>query len=216
MRGKVRLKINVVFTVLILMPQSLVLADLAIENGDFSAGLSGWSVDPFGGEVVDDGGYALFVEDPDLMLSSLSQEFTIPALALELSFDVQMFAVPGGFTDPFAWPDAFIASLLDPVTFDPLVSNPVVDDFYYLDNTGLEETVGTVSGNTVSLDISSLADMDAYLVFDLWGSDDGLLTSVRLDNVEISLVPAPGALLLGLIGMGAGVLGLWCRFNKSA
>ncbi|MBA7656029.1 hypothetical protein ES703_63942 [subsurface metagenome] len=213
MSGKIRFNIPVVFAVLLLMPQSLVLADLV--NGDFSAGLSGWTLE--WGTVTDGGGYALFEEDAFDLSSTLSQEFTIPALALELSFDVQMFAVPGGSSDPFAWPDAFTATLYnDPVNLVPLISNPLVDDFYYLDNTGWEETVATVSGNTVSLDISSLAGLDAYLVFDLWGSDDGWLTSVNVDNVDISLVPTPSALLLGLIGMGTGVLGLWRRFNKSA
>jgi len=211
MSGKIRFNISVVFTVLILMPQSLVLADVSVENGDFSAGLSGWSVDPFGGNVVDGGGYALFVEDPDLMLTSLSQEFTIPPLALELSFDVEMSAE--GTYDPFAWPDAFTASLLDPGTFDPLISNPFVTDFYYIDNTGYVETVAKVYGNTVKFDVSSLAGQNVFLAFDLLGSDDGMFTSVRLDNVDVSVIPAPGALLLGLIGTG--VIGIWRRFNKS-
>ena len=165
-------------------------------------GLSGWTVEC--GVVTDGGGYAFFQEHPIDLSSTLSQEFTLPALVLELSFDVQMSAVPGGAYDPFAWPDAFTASLLDPLTFDPLISNQFpYTDFFYLDNTGYVETVATVSGNTVSLDVSGLAGMDAYIVFDLWGSEDGMLTSVSLDNVNVSVVPAPGGLVLGLIGMGA-------------
>lgn len=205
MLGRIRLKLSVVLAVLLMMLQSSVLAVPTVENGDFSAGLSGWTVEWV--TVTDGGGYALFEEDAFDLSSTLSQEFTIPALALELSFDVQMSAVPGGAFDPFAWPDAFTASLLDPVTYDPLLSNPGVTDYYYEENTGYVETVATVSGNTVSLDVSGLAGLDAYLVFDLWGSDDGMLTSVSLDNVNVSVIPAPGALLLGLIGMGAvGVL----------
>ncbi len=178
-----------------------VFAGPTLQNGDFSAGLNNWTLEY--GTVTDGGGYALFEEDLFSLSSTLSQQFTIPALALELSFDLVMSVVPGGDYDEFSWPDAFTASLLDPVTFDPLVSNPGYIDFYYVDNTGYLETVATVSGNTVSLDVSSLAGLDAYLVFDLWGSYDGMLTSVNLDNVEVSVIPVPGALLLGFIGIGS-------------
>jgi hypothetical protein len=40
------------------------------------------------------------------------------------------------------------------------------------------------------------------LSFDLWGGLDGMLTNVDLDNVNVSVIPVPGALLLGLIGTG--------------
>jgi hypothetical protein len=172
-----------------------------ITNGDFSTlDLSGWTVEF--GTVTDGGGYALFEEDLSDLSSTLSQQFTIPALALELSFDLWMSAEAGGDYDPFSWPDAFTASLLDPVTFDPLISNPGVTEFYYLDNTGYEETVGTVSGSTVSLDVSNWAGYDVLLSFDLWGGLDGMQTTVSLDNVNVSVIPAPGALLLAFIGTG--------------
>lgn len=172
-----------------------------LPNGDFSTpGLSGWTVEY--GTVTDGGGYALFQEDPFDLSSTLSQGFTIPSLALELSFDVVMSSEEGGAYDPFAWADAFTASLLDPVTFDPLVSNPGYTEFYYLENTGYVETVATVTGNTVTLDVSGLRGLDAFLAFDLWASYDGMLTTVTLDNVNVSVIPAPGALLLGMIGAG--------------
>lgn len=182
-----------------------------LQNGDFSSGLSGWTVE--WGDVTDGGGYALFQEDSIHITSTLSQEFTIPVGALDLSFDVVMTAVSGGVSDPFAWPDAFTASLLDPVTYNPLVSNPGYPDFYYLDNTGSLETIAGISGNTVSLDVSTLRGLDALLSFDLLASYDGMSTSVSLDNVNVSVIPAPGALLLGLIGAGAA--GLWRRFRRS-
>jgi hypothetical protein len=184
-----------------------------LQNGDFSApDLIGWTVEY--GTVTDGGGYALFEEDAFSLSSTLSQVFSLPSGSQTLSFDVWMSAVTGGDYDPFAWQDAFTASLLDPVTFDPLISNPGVTEFYYLDNTGYEETVGTVSGNKVSLDVSSWAGYDVLLSFDLWGGLDGMHTTVSLDNVNISVVPAPGALLLGLIGTGA--VGLSRRFSRSS
>ena len=165
----------------------------ALQNGNFSSGLDWWTVES--GVVSDGGGFALFEEDPVFGMSSLVQEFGLPPGALELSFDVDMSAVAGG--DDFGCsPDAFTASLLDPLTYDPLVSNPGFTDFYYLDNTGWEETVATVSGSTVSL------GQDVFLAFDLLGGDDGMVTSVSLDNVSVSVIPAPGALLLGMIGTG--------------
>jgi hypothetical protein len=181
-----------------------------LQNGDFSSGLDFWTVES--GTVTDGGGYALFEEHPVDLSSTLSQVFTIPALANRLSFDVLMSYGLGGDYDPFAWPDAFTASLLDPVTLDPLLSNPGYTDFFYLDNTGVVETIATVWGNTVKLDVSGLAGLDAYMVFNLLGSADGMMTSVTLDNVNISVIPAPGALLLGLIG--ASIIGSWRRFLK--
>ena len=171
-----------------------------ITNGDFStAGLSGWTAV---GTVSDGGGYAFFEEDPFLWSSSLSQEFVVPDLALELSFDVVMDAQ--GTYDPFAWPDAFTASLYDnPLDLNPLVQTTAFsDDFFYMDHTGFVDTVADFDGLTVRLDVSGFRGMGAYLVFDLWGYDDGVSTTVDLDNVEVSVVPAPGALLLGVIGIG--------------
>jgi hypothetical protein len=166
-----------------------------IPNGDFSDGLNGWTVES--GNVTD-GGYALFQEHPTQILSTLKQEFTLPDwTALLLSFDVKMLAEPGGDKAPFAWPDAFTASLLDPVTSEPLVSNPGRTDFFYMDNTNSIITIGTL---TVTVDLTGLGDRDVGLYFDLIGSNDGRLTTVRLSNVEI--IPEPCSLVLWLIGTG--------------
>jgi len=180
-------------------------------NGDFSSGLSGWTVES--GNVSDGGGYALFQEHETEALSSLVQEFTLPPLAWELSFDVEMSADQGGDYDEFAAPDAFTASLLDPVTKDPLIYNPPdYTDFYYMDNSPYVQTVAAISGKTVTLNVWGLAGQNVFLAFDLIGGDDGMLTEVSLDNVDISVIPAPGALLLGLIGTGA--VGLWRRLKS--
>jgi len=55
----------------------------------------------------------------------------------------------------------------------------------------------------IKVTFSDQSTLVLSLVFDLWGSEDGMLTSVSLDNVNVSVVPAPGGLVLGLIGMGA-------------
>lgn len=186
-------------------------ADLTPQNGDFSLGLSSWTVEY--GIVTDGGGFALFQEDPTSLTSTLSQQFTIPALALELSFDVVMSST--GTYDTGTWPDAFTACLYDnPVGLNPLICNPGFNDFFYMDHTGVVETVGTFDGTSVTLDVSAFRGLDAYLVFDLLASDNGMITSVSLDNVNVSVVPAPAALLLGLVGIGTGTVGLWRKFGQ--
>ncbi len=181
-----------------------------LQNGDFSNGLEGWDVEF--GTVTDGGGFAYFQEDDWDASSTLSQTFTLPDLALELSFDVWMESVPGGPDDPWAWPDEFTASLLDPDTFDPLIANPGYTEFFYLDNTGVVETVATYVGNTVTLDVSGLAGQNVFLAFDLWGGYDGMNTTVGVDNVSVSVIPAPGALLLA--GIGTCIVGKLRRMKK--
>jgi hypothetical protein len=168
-----------------------VLAELT--NGDFSSGLSGWTVE--NGDVTDGGGYALFQEDA-FFFSILSQEFTLGPGAQILSFDIIMTTepdadfVPDSFYTP--WPDAFTVSLLDPATSTPLIwTVSGLTDFYYGDNSGYVETVATVTGNTISLDVSALVGQSVYLVFDSLGNDDGSWTSVALDNVNVEYDTAP-------------------------
>ena len=187
-----------------------------IENGDFSAGLTGWDVDPPGCVVLDPGGYAVIVEDPTYFSFLLSQEFQVPDLVLSLSFERNMSTSPGGNTGS-PMPDGFTACLLDAGTLFPLVSTALgYSDFYYLENSGLEDFVDTfvtVTGDTVSLNLSGLGleGRQAVLDFYLLGTDDGYMTEVALDNVQVSVIPAPGALLLALIGTGA--VGLWRRLR---
>ena len=176
-------------------------ASSSVQNGNFSNGLNGWTVE--WGYVVNPSDYALFAEHPIDISSTLSQEFTIPSLAQVLSFEILMSETPGEDSDTSEWPDAFTASLLDPITNNPLIANDGYTDFFYIDNSGVIDTVADFTGRKVSLDVSGFAGCDAYLVFDLWMSYDGKQTIAQLDNVEISVIPAPGALLLGLIGISS-------------
>lgn len=178
-----------------------------VVNGDFSDGLNSWTVES--GNVSDGGGFALFEEHPTEILSTLKQGFTLPDWSsMFLLFDVKMSATPGGAHDPFAWPDAFTASLLDPVTKEPLIANPGRTDFFYIDNTG----VLTPATLTVKLNLTGLglSGRNAALYFDLIGSDDGMLTNIKVDNVEV--IPEPCSLLLWFVG--AGTLGFLRRNNS--
>jgi hypothetical protein len=58
----------------------------------------------------------------------------------------------------------------------------------------------------VILNVSSLTnngDVDVLLTFGLLSTDDGINTSIPLDNVTVSPIPAPSAALLGGIGIGS-------------
>jgi hypothetical protein len=155
-----------------------------LTNGDFSNGLNDWVVES--GTVTDGDGYAFFEQgvfgDPAI----LSQEFTIPDGALMLTFDVNMVSKYEGGPGPET--DKFTAYLY-----------PDVEEFFSMDNEGF---VGFDS-RTVNLDVSGFSGMNAYLVFELTSDiTDGVLATVSLDNVNISVIPAPGALLLAFVGTG--------------
>ena len=193
-------------------------ADLGspLTNGDFSSSLSvGWTAYDVVSIV---GGEGVFAEDP-LYFSFLEQEFTIPDLSLSLSFDYKPLFEVGG-------DEAFSASLLDPFSYDPLVANdadpwdPSESYFFLADSFGTTLTDSSFVTLTdlgggwtnVFLDLTSLGGFatDALLAFDFIGFDSSFGSEVFLDDVSVSVVPVPGAALLGLVGFG--VLGLTRRF----
>lgn len=204
MEKKIYGKYVVVSVVLLLVSTQSAPAELT--NGDFSNDFT-LNTDPTKDWFVESGivkhwvdNMANFVEDDDKALNStLSQIFTLDPLSLELSFDVVMPGVFGGETDKFT------ASLLNPTTQEALISIFGKTYFYYLDSGDVvDDTLVTVTGKkTISLDVSSWANQEVKLVFNLEHEyDDGKETNVFLDNVSVSLVPVPGAFMLGCIGIG--------------
>jgi hypothetical protein len=68
---------------------------------------------------------------------------------------------------------------------------------------------------SVSVDLSSVLSQQVTLDFSLLGDDDGLTTTVWLDNVDLSLsgqaaIPEPGSLLLWM-GTGLAAVGFMAR-----
>ncbi len=187
-----------------------------ISNGDF--GTSGapptvfadWETDTSFSFVspTDMGGIALFVESLDGV--QLSQLFDLPANALRLSFEYQLMT--SGVYDGTSVRDSFQATLFNN-TFDVLFpsdpSDPVsFPAFFSVDNDGAEffdsntpsvpfVSVVSIGGDwrKVTLDLSSLpATTGLTIDFLLSGNPDGIETSVKLDNVVLtvaSINPAP-------------------------
>ncbi len=174
-------------------------AQAGLVNGDFSAGLSGWQLR---GPVTDGGGDAVLAEHPTEIMTTLSQEFVIPPGAESLAFEFRLASEPDS-TSGSPFPDAFAVSLLDPVTFVPLLSSPGVPDYFHVDVGGATEydpALVNVVGDTVTLDLSSLGPADTFLAFDLLGGDNGLATTVEVDNVVLSerqgfIIPEPATIL---------------------
>ncbi|MCX5636147.1 MAG: hypothetical protein NTX52_00435 [Planctomycetota bacterium] len=132
-------------------------------------------------------------EEEVLQHSTLSQIFTMDAGSRTLSFDLVM-GIGGGETD------VFTAYLLNPLTNAPLIFIDGKDYFFSLSSDGdiEKDELVSVTGDTISLDVLGLAGSDVKIVFDLAHEyGDGADTYAFLDNVNVSLIPAPGAFLLG-------------------
>jgi hypothetical protein len=187
-----------------------------LTNGDFSSPLSvGWTNYDV---VTIDTGVAVMGEDP-VTWAFLEQGFTIPALSVSLSFEyLPLFETDGQ--------ESFSASLLDPVTFNPLIptdADPLdpFETYYFMhdwdDVGGVDDiltdpayvTQTAIGGGwtRVALDLTSLGGVatDALLAFDFIPGffDNSLDGEIRLDNVGVAVIPAPPAVVLGLIGLGS-------------
>lgn len=207
-------KVVIAVVLATLIPGTCALADL--QNGDFSNPLSvGWTDYDL---VTIQSGVAVMGEDP-VDWAFLEQEFTTPALSLSLSFEYQpLFETDGQ--------ESFTASLLDPVTFNPLIptdADPLIpgnetyyfmhdwDHFWGVDDVLTDPAYVAVTDlgagwTSVTLDLTSLGliETDALLAFEFIPGfgDFSLDGQIMIDNVSIAVVPAFPAVLLGVIGLG--------------
>jgi hypothetical protein len=185
------------------------LLQAGITNGDFSADLTnGWTIESGYVNWWADSSARLapdYDKDTFFLHSTLSQVFTMDAGSMTLYFDLTMEAGEGET-------DVFTASLLDS-TDVPLISIGGGKDYFFsLSSEGdiEKDDLVTITGDitnldmTVALDVSGLAlPCSAKIVFDLahdYGDD--VDTYAFLDNVNVSLIPTPGAFVLGSIGVG--------------
>ncbi|MBN1846204.1 MAG: hypothetical protein JW810_11010 [Sedimentisphaerales bacterium] len=182
-------------------------ARAGITNGRFDSSLAGWSV--ASGEVIWWPGPAFAqsarlgpdTDNETFPHSRLEQTIHIDSSAETLCFDLVMPGAFGGETD------VFTACLLDADTHCPLLAVDSQPYYFLLESDGdLDDSLVTISGDTICLDVRSLAGSDALLQFDLQHDYlDGRDTYVFLDNVtlEAQAIPAPPVLVLQGIALGA-------------
>lgn len=194
-----------------------------LQNGEFSSNLNEWTTL---GPVQWDAGAAVLGEGEGIMGhigSSLSQEFTlgIPIASASLSFDYLAGFEADGLEE-------FKVYLQDPSSYDPLVAHstdpyyfrhdsysPDGSESFYCDAHYVTVTDIESGWRTVTLDLSSLGDeaVAARLSFSFVpqrndpGWYDGQIT---IDNVAVTPVPVPSALVLGIAGFGT----VLCRLRR--
>lgn len=183
-------------------------AAMPIVNGDFGAGLAGWTSQ---GDVSATANAAL--GDSGAIYSLLYQGVSAPPGAFRLEFDFKNALASNGQ----GFPDAFFASLYfinDLSSFDLNGAPPVFDDFtplMDLDSTGPSNLAGALSASALGSDWSHFSfDFTNHFgyfipVFELLDFDSiDANSQVLLDNVSITditpAVPEPAS--LALIGMG--------------
>lgn len=177
----------------LLLQDSDPLASPPIVNGDFSAGLTGWTTEFVGqpaggrpGSVNALSGFAQLTEN-ESFLTTLQQSFLVPANPQTIEIDIVSLGLeaPDGGV-----PDAFEISLLDAVQNSLVPTHRTGATSFFNANPGTAPTFGagvSFDGTTVTLDISGLTPgSSATLIFDLVGNPAGTSSVAAVDNVRIT------------------------------
>ena len=209
-------KVVLPIVLIFMLVESYALAD-PLQNGDFSGDLGppddfkGWDYSAVSrsGEVA-----VMWEEQSWPWQGWLEQKFTIPDLALSLSFEYK----PLFENNPDAW-DSFTVLLWDSSTSLPIVPAASIDfsDVYFAHD--WYGTYGIVTSEPDYVELTPLGDEWTRVTLDLptslWGSTtEGLLafdflsldntyeSQILVDNVSVAVVPVFSSVLLGAMGLG--------------
>jgi len=172
-------------------------ADLYVEDGDFALSSTGFSASwGVGGDAqvapqtVAGDTFALFTEEAEVSDATTSLTQTIDNLSdtvtYDISFDLSISSeiIPTNESDHFN------------VLFDG-------QSIYSWSNTGDEYVAQVQIDEHVAATVTAgSATADLIFEFEADGFRKEILTSVKLDNVSMSVVPVPSAVLLGSFGLG--------------
>ena len=203
-----------------------------ITNGTFDDNLDGWTTEgavqqwwpgvaqlapnQFGPFPVDQFGN---VEVPPNDNSSLSQVFNLDKNSQTLSFDVSMDITPGTpetdvFTAKLDGTQFYSWDSDKTETFTETLGHVWPTDVIAWQESVVENGVETYASRTVNLDVSGLPTGTHTLTFNLYNNyTDTVDTYIYIDNVNVSVVPVPGAMLLGCIG--AAIVGVFRRIKST-
>ena len=197
--------------VLVLVPLVFANSSKADFELGFSSGLANWTSSD-STLVTAQNGLATITESVLAQETNLFLDFNVPAGATSLSFILNQVNPDQDILSP---PDAFGASLLDPVTGLSLVStvDNTTDSFYVRDVvTGVTQGQAADGVTTspaadalpllITLDVSKLIGQDARIFFRLIAGGELSTSNVVISDVIVHTrsVPEPGTLSLVLMG----------------
>jgi len=195
--------------VFLFLPAHSIIANITnpgFDDADEDGVIDGWVHNEFVSAWPSPSGSARFSPDEDRLNkdSLLSQVFTIDPESQTLSFSVTLsYSIETG---------VFTAALLDPDTEVPLVYLPE-DLGHFFTISSDQVPPGEERDFPCSLDISGLRGQQVKLVFDLDNDYLGMFDSYAiLHNLDIQVIPVPGAVALG--GIGVCLVG-WLRRRRT-